>query len=362
MTPIIDPALGHALAAGAELLAVLHRDRVDADDAMARLAALRRRLGGVELDLVWEAPDLVGDRHYDLLIRHGGLAVSVSACASTDVPWPMRGAMRWSEKDVVIVNGEAVTVGEVITALDFTWRDLDVARHLVDQALLRQLIAGRRLPGVDLHIGLDGAFEIGDDDLQATFDAFRVRRGLEDPDAFAAWLAVRGLELGQLEPHVRGEAARRHVRRAVVGAAVGPHLEAHARDYDRVDALRVGGLAAADIAAARAEPGRLQAIVEQAFLRGQPIDIATATFVRHELAPAVADVLFGAEPGALVGPLDDGQVARVLRVRPARPDEVRDLAEERLFAAWLAERRAAAHIEWLWGPAADAEAVSPSAR
>ena len=53
--------------------------------------------------------------------------------------------------------------------------------------------------------------------------------------------------------------------------------------------------------------------------------------------------------GSLVGPFD-GEVAQVLRTRPASLDaDVRSSIETRLYASWLAARRSEARIEWLWG-------------
>ncbi|MET7400956.1 hypothetical protein ABZS66_46500, partial [Dactylosporangium sp. NPDC005572] len=54
-----------------------------------------------------------------------------------------------------------------------------------------------------------------------------------------------------------------------------------------------------------------------------------------------ADAEAGTEAGTPAGPLT------VLAVRPA----TRDSVSRRLFAGWLEERRAAARVEWNWGPA-----------
>ena len=344
-----DTDLTRALAAGADLLAELARDRATPTDALARTAALAEGLDGVRLDLVWEHSDIQGDRHYDLLVRHGGHTASLSVCVATDVPWPLRGVTRWSEKDVVTVNGHLVSVSDAITALDFAWRELDIAGHLVDQALIRQLLIAKAIPGVSLTVGLDGTYEVDGDEVQAAFDDFRRRRGLDSAEALDAWMAVRGLTLEQLEDHARATAARDRLRREVTTSSIGAHFEAHTADYDRVDVLRASPLDQLAIDEIRRDPSRILPVAGRAFLAGTPVDVGYATYFRHQLAPDVAAAMFGAEPGTVVVPFD-GEVAQVLRMRPATLDaDVRSSVEERLYTSWLAARRSEARIEWLWG-------------
>jgi len=344
-----DAELSRALSAGADLLAELARERVAPGEALARVAALGRDFPDVRLDLVWECSDPMGDRHYDLLLRQGGHVASLSVCVAADVPWPLRAVTRFSEKDVVSVNGQLVTVTDAVTALDFAWRELDIAGHLVDQALMRQLITAKAVPGVTIAVDFDGSFVLDEDELQHEFDEFRRRRGLESGEALESWMALRGLTVEQLESHVQGAAARNRVRRGVVRGAVGAHFEAHTRDYDRVDVVRAGPLGDDLIAELRRDPQRIFAVAERAFLAGVAVEVGYATYFRHQLAPDMAAALFAAEPGAVVGPFD-GEVARLLRVRPASLDaEVERAIEDRLFASWMADRRKEARIEWLWG-------------
>jgi len=349
-----DPQLSRVLAAGVELLTDLVRERAEPGDALARVDALARRAPGVDIDVVWERPDVLGDRHYDLLIRRGERTISLSVCAAADVPWAMRGVTRGSEKDVLRVNGEAVNVAEAIAALDVAWRELDVATQLVDQALLRQLVARRAVPGGELGIGPDGAFVVEPGELEVAFDEFRLRHGLESSEALSAWLERRGWTFAQLEGRVRAVAVRDRVRRAVTADAVEPHFAAYRHEYDRVDVLRVGPLGDDDVAELRRSPGLIHVVAERAFLRDPAVAIGHASYARHQLAPAMASALFGTPIGHVAGPFDR-EMARVLRVSPAVLDHsMRRVVEERLFAEWLAEQRRDAEVEWMWAGAAGA--------
>jgi len=75
--------------------------------------------------------------------------------------------------------------------------------------------------------------------------------------------------------------------------------------------------------------------------------------VQRGLDPSpLAQAVFSAEPGEVVGPIAcDGLflVVRVWSIGPAALDDgVRDRIQRLLFDQWLSERRQAAQIEWFW--------------
>ena len=77
---------------------------------------------------------------------------------------------------------------------------------------------------------------------------------------------------------------------------------------------------------------------------------------RIELPASERDAIVSAHAGDVVGPLPHALGADVLHVlavtaAEAADDATRAVVRRSLFAAWLAQARGAASIEWFWGPA-----------
>jgi hypothetical protein len=49
--------------------------------------------------------------------------VSLSFCPDEELPWPLRGVGRWSDKDLVRVNNTLLRVEDAIAFLDFIWNE-----------------------------------------------------------------------------------------------------------------------------------------------------------------------------------------------------------------------------------------------
>src|SRR5262245_50911762 len=81
------------------------------EQASRRLQEVGRAHPGIRLDLLWEREGAGDGWQYDALLRlpQGG-TLSLSHCADDGLPWPMRGARRFSDGHLLRVNDSVITV------------------------------------------------------------------------------------------------------------------------------------------------------------------------------------------------------------------------------------------------------------
>jgi putative peptide maturation system protein len=331
------------LEAVATVVAALHAaalGRFGLDELRAEAARITAERPGVRVHLVHEH-EQVGPVHTDALVRQrDGTTISVGVAAGDLLPWPLRGAVRASERDLVIVNGVTVTIEAAMTAIDFMFDQPRLLTHIVDGVLIAQALA-------------DDPIELSEDDIQAAADAFRRAKGLLTAQDTHAWLAERSLTAEGFEDLVADQARIDALRRRVTDAELGAWRRAHEHEMDVVLALVVG---------AGSQEGARSLADELRADRGDPL--AMLIMARRDGHPArlvesrVGDLpgglagLIGAEPGQVVVgvTLDENPAAaRVLDVR--RVEFEPDHARRRIFDQWLADRRAAAQVRWCWGNA-----------
>ena len=73
--------------------------------------------------------------------------VSHTSRRSTDVcrtglPWPLRGVRRWTDADVLRVNGRTVKFQEAVACLELMWTEVPIAQRLVNACLLDAELEG----------------------------------------------------------------------------------------------------------------------------------------------------------------------------------------------------------------------------
>ena len=271
----------------------------------------------------------------------GALLVEVRGTRD-ELPLTLLAAQRWSERDLLRVDGQTLRVDDVIAALDFLWSDVQVATRLIDMLILRAEV--ERAP-----------VSLSDEALQDGVDAFRTRNGLVTVDGTQAWLRERGLSLAELEDLVAGELELAEAGRRRVSGELEAHLAAHGADYDRVEVARVIGDDADLVAAAARDivAGRLPRGLEL-----RVCEVAARDLSAGERGLAIGDASAPAPSG-------DGRwtCAVIVARRPAAPTAAtRTAVEAHLVAQWLAAARARAVIEWNWGTRAMTDALTAAAR
>ncbi|GAA2348631.1 TIGR04500 family putative peptide maturation system protein [Dactylosporangium salmoneum] len=315
------------------LLRAASAGKAERAEARALVDALRARHPDAGVRLLWQREEYDGSLHYDLLIRQAAAdagVVSLSWCPDDALPWPLRGVQRGGEMLLVRVNGFELGVADAIGFLDVLWREASLRDRLVDTCLVR------------LELDADGT-ELDDAALQEAADAFRRARGLLTLEDTRAWMSRERLSDQQFEDLVAHQARVARLRERVTAGRVDAELAADPGRYDQLRLVRVE--TADDEAAARlaAAPDLLAAAAAD-FAAGIGPAPVLMTVTWADLDPALAEAIAGNAPV----PFGGGYlVAAVLGVQPA----TRDAVSRRLFGEWLAERRAAAHVEWNWGPA-----------
>jgi putative peptide maturation system protein len=330
-------------------LMALSREGVRPAEARTRLHLLREKYPETGVELLWEEEAYDASVHYDALLRVPGAGtVSLGFAPDHALPWPLRGAHRWSERQLLRVNQQFLNVDQAIACLDFVWDDRRVIDRLVNVCLVQEALALEPI-------------ELSDEEVQQAMDGFRRAHGLYTAEATYAWMARRGMAHDQLERYVSDEALVAKLRERVTAGHVVSYLATHRAEFDTA---RIARIDFADEAEARGAAEQIRA-GEIDFLAAagrrlseaddRPEAAAAFAVVPRGQAPAGWDAVFAAAPGELVGPLPAGDgfaVVRVLAVTPAEEGErTRHAVEKRLFQCWLDERRTAATVEWNWGNA-----------
>jgi putative peptide maturation system protein len=308
----------------------------------------------LKMDVLWDQEPVTGAVHYDALLRVPGWgSVSIGYCPEGGLPWALRGTFRWSELDMLRVNQRLIGVADVVKQLDFLWAEPWLARHLVDVALISEAVEEE-----------PEAFASSDEELQAAMDAFRQRRGLLTPESMTSWLEQQGLTHRNLETLLDNFVKARKLRRRVVAGREEAYFASHQSEFDVAVIAR---MVLGDLERARSVYERLRGgEVDLLSVAAEALREQTPATSRWESPPPFlervrrfalpseqAAVLFAATPGAVLEPIETKagyEVRQVLGLESAAFDAAsRAAIGERLFQEWLAERRAAADVEWLWG-------------
>jgi putative peptide maturation system protein len=331
-----------------ECLQLIAREGLAPAAAQGALPHVPETRPGLALNLIWDdARDGCG-RHYDVLMSlpEGG-TVSLSWCPPVNVPWPLRGARRFGDADLLRVDDVVLTVGEAIGRIDMMLADRSLSTRLVNACLARAELARHPV-------------EVSQAELQRTMDAFRRTHRLHSVQACREWMARRGLDPAQFEALIADHAAVAALRRRVTADAIPVFFETHPAAFDRATVAVIDCHDAALAASLREALacGRMhfleaaQAAHTAAVARGEA-DAPLLHSLQRGLAPEPwVQAVFEAGAGSWIGPLErDGRfrLANALALAPARLDEAtREAVASLVFARWLDERRAAARIEWLW--------------
>ncbi|GAA2720190.1 TIGR04500 family putative peptide maturation system protein [Actinocorallia aurantiaca] len=325
MSALYDEALG--------LLVALAAEEAEPPAAEDRLAGMRARFPELRFRLVWQREEYDRTHHYDLLVKGDRPGtVSLSYCPDKALPWPLRGTHRADDRLLLRVNGVDMELDQAIGCLDVLWNETRLADRLVTACLVQEVLA-------------EEPVEFGPGDRQRALEAFRRARGLLTAEATREWMRRHGLGERALEDLVAQEATVAAVRERVTAGRVEAYFVEHRRGLDLVRTVRV----------AFADPGEAKAAAEElragadfyAVAERARTATATMTTVRRDELP---ETFAEAGPGhtAEAGP----HLIRVVSEWAAVLDDgTRRLIAERLFDAWLADRRRDARVQWFWGDA-----------
>jgi putative peptide maturation system protein len=245
-----------------------------------------------------------------------------------------------SEQIALEVNGEEVSLAEVLRVAKCAGH-LQFVGSAVNAALVRQAAEKRGI-------------EATDEELQDEADLFRAERELFDAEATEAWLADSSLSYSDWEAWLEERVVTRKLRETLFGEQIEQHFAVNRLSFDEAD---VSQLIVKD--EDLAHEIRAQIVDDgadfHALAREHSIDEATrpaggyAGLVRRaELEASVEAAVFGARPGAILGPFKDERgwmLVKVDGVRRATLDEATaKVIKEQLFDEWLTEQRGKARL------------------
>ena len=319
------------------------------DAARARVAALAARHPALRLHLVPERDEYSGRMEYGLLVRAPDVETAyLTARAPSATPWLLHQVHDFREGVLLAVDGESLSVGDAIAALDEHLAHASLRERMVTTCILNRHLREHR-------------YEVSDDELQAAVDEFRQRRGLHTAEATDRWMQATGTSHARLEQLAGTAVQVRKLRRDVCADRVEAELRAHADAFATAALIRIRVASAERARAARPDDldrAGFLALAETMIaeeLRGAAAGgvLDSVVVTRGELEPAFGDAVF-AGAGRVVGPYatpDGVFLAYVSAIEPARELDarVRGLVERRCFDAWLDEQRAHASVEWNWG-------------
>jgi putative peptide maturation system protein len=332
--------------AALDLLRGLTTESLTTDEAAARLEDLREAIGDPSVDLVWHVDPIDESIAYSVLLRDDDGTLISLARARRGLPWALRGVHRWSDEDLVRVNGRVVKVEEAIAFLELDAPNLKVVDRIVDSFLLQEEIA-KGDQGVD------------DASLQAELDLLRRGLGLITASDTRAWLEARHMTHRDLERRARDQILLRRLREEVISPeAVRAQFAQKASSFSVATLHWIWRPTRQLATSALGELSAGRPIEQLALDVGNDEGHANLPLAVQRYRADLPDAfgyLFEPEAESPFGPIEyRGGFALGYRVDlapAALTDEVDARIRRQLFDEWLAVRRSSADIEWLWGHA-----------
>ncbi len=322
------------------------------DEATLQLQAIAERHPDAVVELVWEDQAFDNSLHYDALIRPpgAGQTISLSVCPDGTLPWALRGLQRWRDSELLRVNNITMAVEEAIAQLDMLWQKSALMQRLIDSCIIEGELQRRNV-------------QVSPEDVQATLDSMRHRRGLFTAAKLKTWLFDSGMTLNALQDMALKIARANRLRDLIVGAETASYFEAHRAAFDQIklSVLQVDTLAIAEEIAARVrrQAVPLMEVAQRRFMSTASTQFSFRSDVRHALETEYQVSDLAAESVHVVPGEQAFLVLEVLAVEPVLTNPAAAQAvKAKLFQDWLAGQRRAARIEWFWG---DAQRTAPTA-
>jgi len=195
---------------------------------------------------------------------------------------------------------------------------------------------------------------VTDEEVQQAADSFRTKRDLCDEKRTDRWLARHYLSQAEWETLLEDEIIRVKLREVLTAGSVEKYLAEQRLSFDAVTISRIV-VKEENVA----KELRAQIIEDGAdfysLARKHSIDMSTrpaggysGAVRRTEMEAAMEAAVFGAQPGATIGPIktyDGWQLAKIEAIHLATLDDsLRETIKSLLFEDWLAGERLKAKI------------------
>jgi parvulin-like peptidyl-prolyl isomerase len=185
-------------------------------------------------------------------------------------------------------------------------------------------------------------------ELQTAADSFRRQHGLDSAVATSAWLARNGFTTDDFEQNLECDVLADKLKDHLTRQRIPEHFAAHRDRYARARLRQImvpsEGIARELLAQITNEGRDFAGLAREHSFDG-PSRLAggsIGTLARCQLAPAMAESVFAAHPGAVVGPLASQDGWRLFLVEelpaPELDGPTAAVIREELFNAWLSEQ------------------------
>lgn len=237
------------------------------------------------------------------------------------------------------VAGRQITQCDVTTRLQLSGAWFDALSEIEDEALAAQAAAQEGLT-------------VSDAELQNAVDEYRLSRELEKADDTHCWLESIGLSIEDVEQFLEADVLQSKLAEKLIDdAKIESHYNQNPKDFEyaRVSHIVTEEKGAAEeLALSAREEGEDFAQLA----RDHSLDESTRTgggflglVTRAEtsgLSDDVADRIFAATAGDVIGPFDAGNGQILVRIeevgRLPLDDDLRCEVRQQLFGQWLAEK------------------------
>jgi parvulin-like peptidyl-prolyl isomerase len=239
------------------------------------------------------------------------------------------------------LNTVAVTVDGVCLSLG------DWLTHLKRRGPLLPLLREAALDRLLTQQASEAGLTVSDAELQAAADTFRRRQGLSSAADTHAWLCRQGLTAENLEQSLEADLLAEKFKEHLTRDRIVKHFAAHRDDYagaqlrlivvDREDFAR-------ELLAQIFDEGREFAALarEHSLHLSQSEGGQLGLVLRRQLPASIADAVFAAREGEVVGPLATPQGFQLFLVEARRPAtldrSLTALIQQELFDAWVHEQ------------------------
>ena len=221
-------------------------------------------------------------------------------------------------------------------------------RALHRQRQLRGLLVAVLAEQVTLRAAAQAGLSVTAAELQQAADRFRHRHGLTSAESTRQWLGREGLSVEDFETGLENELLVEKLKTHLAGPQVGGHFAANRDRYARAQLRQIVAPSeevARELLAQLTEEGKEFAELAKAHSLHGPSRLAGGSLgliARVDLPRPVADAVFSAPPGKVVGPVATAEGFHLFLVE-ARPDPVLDhptatLIRAELFASWLRDQ------------------------
>jgi|KBSMisStandDraft_5_1062788.scaffolds.fasta_scaffold43396_4 putative peptide maturation system protein len=333
-----------ALAAAAELLRTLPRDRGGLRDARALFAAFSNSHPGLSPRLVTDQKPAASGVEHDILLKHPDEGtVALTWVPDEGSPWSICYADHWAANFLFTVSSDTTASVTVQEALLYLKMSRDRYPDLMDKLIEQQLIA--------MSIEADPP-PVTRMERRSAEDAFRAANGLTSAAALQRRLQEWGVPRARFNDVLDQAVQRSKHRERVTAPGIKPYFNTHRSEFDRLRFFQVSAptKAIANRIRSSAQRSGLAAASLSLAIKANGLGIETRTdscFARSFPRPLKSSIA-----SRTLGPMQhEGRwcLFQVLGRVPARLDEnTRNSIEQIVFDDWIRRKRENAKIDWHW--------------